>query len=98
VREPLGEALKSVFKKILAERKRPDVNAFFEGIEYTAIRAAHMMGGDIDVSAQLLRAKDPGHTQLQYRAKMKELLQFIVSEPYFELRTRLGLALKTQAS
>jgi len=67
-------------------------------MEFTAIRAAHMMCGDIDTSSQILRAKDPGHTQLQYRAKMKELLQFIVSEPYFELRSRLGLALKTQAS
>ncbi|MBN2358989.1 MAG: tetratricopeptide repeat protein, partial [Deltaproteobacteria bacterium] len=98
VKEPLGEALRGVFKKILAERKRPDVNAFFEGMEYTAIRAAHLICGDIDVSSQLLRAKDPGHAQLQYRAKMKELLQFIVSEPFFELRSRLGLALKTQAS
>ena len=56
------------------------------------------MCGDIDTTVQMLRAKDPGHFQLQYRAKMQELMNYIVSEPYYELRSRLGLAIKSQAS
>ncbi|MFH1808455.1 MAG: tetratricopeptide repeat protein [Pseudomonadota bacterium] len=98
VKEPLGDAMRAVLKKILGERKRPDVNVYFEGMELTAIRAAHLMCGDVDVSTQMLRARDPGHMQLQYKAKMKEILQFTVSEPYFELRQRLGLAIKGQGS
>ena len=86
--------LRPVLRKMLAERKRPDVQAYMEGVEITAIRAAHLMCSDIDTSARMLAAKDPGHVQLQHREKMRELLHFIVSEPYFELRARLGLAIR----
>lgn len=97
VRQPLGEALRPVLKKILTERKRPDINSYFEGVEFTAIRAAHLMCGDIDTSAKILRVRDPGQFQLQNRAKMQEVLEFMLSEAYFELRTRLGLAIRGQA-
>jgi tetratricopeptide (TPR) repeat protein len=78
---------------ILATGKPAPIKEFLEGVEHTAIRAAFVMSGDIELAGHLLRQPDTGPMPLPYRPKMEELLAFAVSPAHYDLRERLGLSI-----
>jgi hypothetical protein len=85
VRAPVAELVKA--KKPVA------FGSFLEGMEHTAIRAAHLLSGDLEVAAAVLRQPEAAVLPLPYGVKMKELIAFVVSEQHFDLRERIGLAI-----
>lgn len=89
----LAAALRAPVTQLLASKQAVQVKPFLEGMEHTAIRAAYVVTGHLDLAAQLLRQPDPGPMPLPYGAKVKDLLQFAVSDAHFELRQRLGMAI-----
>lgn len=88
----LQGALRPAVTDLLQARQAVNPTPFLEGMEHTAIRAAYLLTGDLELCLALLKQPDPGTVRLAYSAKVKELLLFAVSEEHFELRQRLGLA------
>jgi tetratricopeptide (TPR) repeat protein len=70
------------------------VRDFLEGMEHSAVRAAYVATGNLEMVAGLLRQADPGPMPLPYAQKVRELLTFAVSDLNFELRQRIGMAIQ----
>jgi tetratricopeptide (TPR) repeat protein len=92
---PLVAAIRPYVLELLKSKTTVSVKPFLEAMEHTAIRAGYLLTGDLDLAAQLLKQPDVGVLPLAYGQKLKELVQFAVSEEHFELRARLGMAIGT---
>ena len=68
-------------------------DAYFEGMEHTAVRASLIACNDVDIALQVMKLPDP-QSPPQPKNRVRELVLFLISEQYAELRGRLGLALK----
>ena len=71
----------------------PDLDTLYEGMEHTAVRASLIAGNDVDIAVQCLRIPDP-QSPPPTKNRLRELILFLVSDEYAELRTRLGLAIR----
>ncbi|MEW5851465.1 MAG: tetratricopeptide repeat protein [Myxococcota bacterium] len=91
--EGLEAGLKQV-KGQFNRKEAPNVDMFYEGMEHTAVRASLVACNDVDITLQVMKVPDP-QSPPQPKNRVRELVLFLVSEQYAELRTRLGLALKS---
>lgn len=89
----LKGALRAPVSALLALGTQVNAQAFLEGMELTAIRAAYAVTGDLPLAVQLLRQPDPGPLPVAFGRKLQDLLSFSTSEAHFELRERLGIAI-----
>ncbi|MBC8073331.1 MAG: hypothetical protein IAG13_33735, partial [Deltaproteobacteria bacterium] len=68
-----------------------DTRAWLQGIAHTSTRAGFVLCDSLDVAAQLLtREGDEGST-VTAKERIRDLIAYSVSEPYFRLRKELGL-------
>lgn len=70
------------------------IKIFAEACEHTAYRAALLMCGDLEVAARATAEAADGSARIAPQDRVKELVLYSVSEPYFVLREALGLAIK----
>ncbi|MBI5493566.1 MAG: tetratricopeptide repeat protein, partial [Deltaproteobacteria bacterium] len=91
--EGLESALKSVDRKTISRKEPPHLELFYEGMEHTAVRASLLACNDVDTTVQTLKIQDPQSPPVP-KNRLRELILFLVSEQYAELRGRLGLAMK----
>jgi hypothetical protein len=89
--QPLANALRPHVAELLKTKQAVSTKPFLEAIEHTAIRAAYVVTGDLELCMTLL--KQPDMVAIAHGAKVKELLLFAVSDEHFELRQRLGTAI-----
>jgi tetratricopeptide (TPR) repeat protein/Tfp pilus assembly protein PilF len=86
LRDPVVQCLERKDMKHLAK--------FIEGAEHTASRAALLMAGDVSVAERGLSDTDQ-LVEVSYRARVRALMLYSLSEDYFILREKLGLAIST---
>jgi hypothetical protein len=100
------KALKQL--ELVAASVRPDVDVdrAAAGLLHSADRAGLMMSGDVLLGLNMLLRQDPGYTTVmrgegtdvvlhaaRQRDDVRELLAFALSEDFFRLRQKVGLAL-----
>jgi tetratricopeptide (TPR) repeat protein len=93
----LGERGKlPVLERLAAEyaaTARPgDVRAHMDAVELTSNRAGALLSGDLQVARRLVLEEKAQVSKLQDEAKVRDLVQFCLSEDWAVLRDALGLS------
>ena len=68
------------------------MDAWLTGVDYSTTRAALVVTDDLATTAKLLTS-EPSSGGVGAKERLRELLRFAVSEPYFELRKKMGVAI-----
>jgi hypothetical protein len=87
------EGLRMVVKKFLAEGAKANVKRWVQTVELTACRSGLLLCGDMDIAKKIIAAEPQQPGDLTAQEKLKDLLQFSVSEQYFNLRSALGITI-----
>ncbi|MBN1610062.1 MAG: hypothetical protein JW940_25775 [Polyangiaceae bacterium] len=83
------DGLRRSFLRFVEAGGRTNLQRWSAAVEKTACRAGLLVCGDLSVAVRLLAAEEGTLGELA-----KDLIVFSTSEPYFQLRQRLGIALQ----
>ena len=72
-------------------RPRPTSASWSNAVDYTATRAGYLMCNDLDVAARLAQAEPVSVGSAEPKDKIRDLVQWTISDEYFALREHLGL-------
>jgi hypothetical protein len=88
------ELLASQVSKLLQSGTTLDLKKWVSSIDLTADRAGFLLSHDLQIATDVIRATDDG-ASVPAQDRMKEVVLFSVSGPYFDLRQKLGIAIDT---
>ncbi|MBI2393790.1 MAG: tetratricopeptide repeat protein, partial [Deltaproteobacteria bacterium] len=89
-----ADGLRLVVKRFVDEGAKADIKRWMQTSDVTAIRAGFVLCGDLEMAAKLIRAEPVVAGDLAPSEKLKELIQYAVSEQYFNVRQALGIAIQ----
>ena len=86
---------------VLAQRwvdtgAEPDLDRWRIGVAHTANRVGLIVCGDLEVAAQMIKTQAAPPGSPSAAEMVDELLGYCVSEQYFEVRRKLGLAVDSE--
>jgi hypothetical protein len=87
------EQLVSVVQRFLSTKGEADLNRWSRAVDYTATRAGYLMCNDLEVTARLVQAEPVAVGSVDPKDKIRDLIQWTVSDEYFALREQLGLTI-----
>jgi tetratricopeptide (TPR) repeat protein len=87
------DVLRVQVRRFLDEGAKANIKRWNEASELTACRAGLILCGDLEVARKILGAERETPVSLKATEKMKDLLQYFVSEEYFAVRRALGIAI-----
>ncbi|MEM9693363.1 MAG: hypothetical protein AAGA56_12515, partial [Myxococcota bacterium] len=90
------EALKVEVRRFLKEGARANIRKWSQTVETTAARAGLLLAGDLDVARRVLMSERQIPGDLSPQERMDDLLNFSVSEKYFNLRKTIGIAIQPE--
>ena len=76
----------------------PDISAWRRLVELTTNHAGVVIAGDINLVAGILRSEDSGSSYLTVGARLKDLVLWILSHRFREVRSMLNLAARPASS
>jgi hypothetical protein len=82
------DALRGYFLRFVEEGGRTNLQRWSNGVDKTACRAGLLLSNDLLTATNLLEAEDGRLGELS-----KDLIAFVTSERYFQLRRQLGIAI-----
>jgi tetratricopeptide (TPR) repeat protein len=77
----------------LKKGENPDLSAWLRHVEHTINRVGMLLCGDLQVAAKCIKADRSAISKASVKEKIQELVLFVISDEYTELRERLGLAI-----
>jgi tetratricopeptide (TPR) repeat protein len=86
------DGLRLVVQSWMEDGAKADLKRWMQAIEITACRAGLLLCADLEIAKKIIAAEPQLPGDLAAADKLKELLVFSVSEPYFGLRKALGIA------
>ena len=86
------ELLASQVSKLLTAGTTLDLKKWVAAIDLTADRAGMLLAHNLEIAAEVMRATEDG-ASVPGKDRMKEIVLFSISEPYLELRQKLGIAI-----
>lgn len=86
------KALREPVSAVIQKKDMKRMRRFLEGCEHSASRAALLMAGDVAAAERGLGDSDL-LVDVSFRARVRELMLFTLSEDHFQLREKLGLAI-----
>jgi hypothetical protein len=92
IQGPARDQLTRVVTKLLQSGTALDLKRWVGGIDLTADRAGFLLAHDLETAVAVLRASDEAASAVSQQDRFQELVLFSVSQAYFELRERLGIA------
>jgi hypothetical protein len=87
------ETLAEVVRRFIDSKAEVDLHKWAVAVDYTSTRAGFLMCNDLEIAAQSILSEPIAVGSADPKDKVRDLLQWSVSEEYFELRTHLGLAI-----
>jgi serine/threonine protein kinase/tetratricopeptide (TPR) repeat protein len=90
---PQRDTLRSLTQKLLEAAPELDMKAWMAGVDLTADRLGFLLANDLKISSAVIDASPDEVAVVSKRDRLRELFAYSVSEPYFELRKALGIAL-----
>ena len=78
-----------VVSKLLESGGALDLKRWVAGVDLTADRAGLMVCHDLETAAEIIKASDEASSAVPAQERLKELVLYGVSAPFFELRQRL---------
>jgi tetratricopeptide (TPR) repeat protein len=92
VPEPLARELAVAARRFLEARgELIDIPAWIAAADLTAARAAFVLSADLPAAVRVLAAEPAGLTPVPLADRIKDLVAYSVSEPYFAVRAAMGL-------
>ena len=85
-------ALARLAAEYAASARPGDVRAHMDAVELTSNRAGALLAGDLQVARRLVLEEKAQVSKLQDEAKVRDLVQFCLSEDWAVLRDALGLS------
>jgi tetratricopeptide (TPR) repeat protein len=89
----LYEQLGVVVQQFLATKAEADLKKWSNAVDYTATRAGYLMCNDLEVAARLAQAEPVTVGSDDPKEKVRDLVQWTISDEYFNLREQLGLTI-----
>ncbi len=90
------EKLRHVVSSMVELGVSADVTRWVQCSELTAVRTGFLLCGDLSVAAKLLRQQPVVAGDLSPNEKVKELVRFVVSDAYHQLRRSLGIDVRAR--
>jgi hypothetical protein len=90
---PQREALRSLTQRLLEAAPELDMRAWMSAVDLTADRLGFILSNDLKIANAVIEASPEDSASLGRKDRLRELLAYSVSEPYFELRRPIGIAL-----
>ena len=90
-------ALREPVALVVQERRMKTLARYMRGVEHSINRAALLVCGDVDVAAKALDDGESLVPDVSHRARIRELMLFVLGAHHFQLREKLGLKVTPQA-
>ncbi|PKN47170.1 MAG: hypothetical protein CVU59_03790 [Deltaproteobacteria bacterium HGW-Deltaproteobacteria-17] len=87
------ESLKPVASRVLQREFEPEITRWIHSNHRTSLRAATLIGCDIRRVVAWVLAEPDNITGMVAKDRIKEVLRFVISAEYAELRAQLGLTI-----
>ncbi|HEX4473906.1 MAG TPA: hypothetical protein VH142_02445, partial [Polyangiaceae bacterium] len=87
------ERLSSLVSKLIQTGAALDLKKWVASIDLTADRIGFLLAHDLQLATEVIRATEDG-ASLPGKERVKEAVLFSVSEEYFDIRQRLGIAIE----
>jgi tetratricopeptide (TPR) repeat protein len=92
------EGLRKVVRIFLDQGGQVNIKKWFQSVELTACRAGFLLSGDLEIVKKML-ALEPGLPgDVSPNEKLKDVVLFSISEPYFRMREALGITFQAAAA
>ncbi|HEX4475364.1 MAG TPA: tetratricopeptide repeat protein [Polyangiaceae bacterium] len=91
----LRDHLARIVSRLIQSGAALDLRRWVQGVDLTTERAGFVLAHDLETAVELVRASDESTSSLTAPARLKELVLYAISEPYFKLRARLGIGVDT---
>lgn len=88
---PARDQLGSLVSKLLSGGGALDLKRWVAAVDITADRAGFLVAHDLETATEVIKASGEDAAAVPVKERLKELVLFGVSEPYFELRKHLGI-------
>jgi tetratricopeptide (TPR) repeat protein len=93
IQGPTRERLASLVSKLLGGGGSIDLKKWVAAVDMTADRAGFVLAHDLQVAGEIIKAIGDEVSTVPMAERLKDLLLYATSEPYFALRQKLGLAI-----
>ena len=87
------EQLAVVVQRFFANKGEADLNKWSNAVDLTATRAGFLVANDLDVAARLVQTEPVSVGIVEPKEKIRDLIQWSISDEYFTLREHLGLVI-----
>ena len=87
------ETLAEVVRRFFESKVEADLHKWAIAVDYTSTRAGFLLCNDLEVAVQQVLSEPIAVGSADPKDKVRDLIQWSVSEEYFELRGHLGLAI-----
>ena len=89
----MTEQLAVVVQRFISSQGEADLNRWARAVDLTSTRAGFLMCNDLEVAARLVQGEQVAVGVAEPKDKVKDLLQWSVSDEYFTVREHLGLVI-----
>ena len=86
------DQLARIVAKLIQSGGALDLKKWLGGIDMTADRAGFVCAHDLETAVEIIKASDESSSAVPPQERLKELVLYSVSEPYFKLRKKLGIS------
>jgi hypothetical protein len=87
------EQLAEVVRRFIESKAEVDLHRWSKAVDYTSSRVGFLMCNDLEVAAHQIQSEPLAVGSADPKDKVKDLIQWCVSDEYFALRAHLGLAI-----
>jgi tetratricopeptide (TPR) repeat protein len=87
------DVLSSIVSKLVQSDTSLDLKRWTSGVDLTADRAGFLLANDLQMSLAVIRATAEDQSSVPQADRISMLRQYAISEEYFRLRQRLGIAM-----
>jgi hypothetical protein len=87
------EQLAEVVRRFIDSNAEVDLHKWAIAVDYTSTRAGFLLCNDLETAVQQILSEPIAVGSADPKDKVRDIIQWSVSEEYFELRSHLGLAI-----
>jgi hypothetical protein len=85
--------LARIVSKLMQGDTALDLKKWTRAIDLTADRSGLLLADDLQTAVEMIRASDPRTSAVSTEERVEEIYRYAVSERYFEVRRKLGIAI-----